>query len=244
MKNVKIIIEYDGTNYSGWQIQKNAVTIEQVLEDALKDITGEYVKVTGSSRTDAGVHAKGFVGNFFTNSKIPSNKFRDVLNSRLPEDVVILHSEEVESSFNSRFDSKGKTYTYTILNTLQRPALGRSYVYHFRRQLDIELMSEASKNFIGTHDFAAFKSSGGNSKTTVRTINNLSVVKKDNVVVFTITGNAFLYNMVRIIVGTLIEVGLKRISPESIKDILLSKDRNMAGPCVPAGGLCLERVYY
>lgn len=244
MKNVKLIIEYDGRNYSGWQIQDNAITIQQVLEDNLRIITGESTKVIGSSRTDAGVHARGFVGNFLTNSRIPSNKFENVLNSRLPEDIVILKSEEVELSFNSRFNSKGKTYSYTILNTLQRPAIGRNYVYHFRRNLDIVLMIEASKEFVGTHDFAAFRSSGGSAKTTVRTISSLDIVKMDDHIIFTITGDGFLYNMVRIIIGTLIEVGLKRIKPKSIKDILMSKDRDMSGPCLPPSGLCLEKVYY
>ncbi|WP_010237713.1 tRNA pseudouridine(38-40) synthase TruA [Clostridium arbusti] len=244
MKNVKLIIEYDGRNYSGWQIQDNAITIQQVLEDNLRIITGECTKVIGSSRTDAGVHARGFVGNFLTNSRIPSNRFENVLNSRLPEDIVILKSEEVELSFNSRFNSKGKTYSYTILNTLQRPAIGRNYVYHFRRNLDILLMIEASKEFVGTHDFAAFRSSGGSAKTTVRTISSLDIVKIDDHIIFTITGDGFLYNMVRIIIGTLIEVGLKRIKPKSIKDILISKDRDMSGPCLPPSGLCLEKVYY
>ncbi|MDF2502601.1 tRNA pseudouridine(38-40) synthase TruA [Clostridium sp.] len=244
MKNVKLIIEYDGRNYSGWQIQDNAITIQQVLEDNLRIITGECTKVIGSSRTDAGVHARGFVGNFLTNSRIPSNKFENVLNSRLPEDIVILKSEEVELSFNSRFNSTGKTYSYTILNTLQRPAIGRNYVYHFRRNLDILLMIEASKEFVGTHDFAAFRSSGGSAKTTVRTISSLDIVKMDDHIIFTITGDGFLYNMVRIIIGTLIEVGLKRIKPKSIKDILISKDRDMSGPCLPPSGLCLEKVYY
>lgn len=244
MKNVKLTIEYDGTNYSGWQIQKNVITIEQVLEKNLNYITGENIKVIGSSRTDAGVHARGFVGNFFTESKIPSDRFRNILNSKLPKDIVILNSEEVELSFNSRFNSKGKTYSYTILNTPQRPAIGRNYVYYFRKNLDIELILEASRKFIGTHDFIAFKSSGGNTKTTIRTINNLEVIKRNDYIIFSITGDGFLYNMVRIIIGTLIEVGLKKITPNNIKDILLSKDRNMAGPCVPPGGLCLEKVYY
>ncbi|AJA49697.1 tRNA pseudouridine synthase A [Clostridium pasteurianum DSM 525 = ATCC 6013] len=244
MKNVKLIIEYDGTNYSGWQIQKNVITVEQVIEKSLNDITGENIKIIGSSRTDAGVHAKGFVGNFFTESKIPCDRFRNILNGKLPKDIVILNSEEVQLSFNSRFDSRGKTYSYTILSTPQRPAIGRNYVYHFRKNLDLGLILEASKEFIGTHDFAAFKSSGGNTKTTVRTISNLEIIKRDDYIIFTITGDGFLYNMVRIIIGTLIEVGLEKISPKNIKTILLSRNRNMAGPCVPPGGLCLEKVYY
>lgn len=244
MKNIKLTIEYDGTNYSGWQIQNNAITIEQVLEDNLEEITGEKVKVIGSSRTDAGVHARGFVGNFVTESKIPSDRFRNILNGKLPEDIVILNSEEVDLSFNARFDSKGKTYSYTVLSTQQRPAIGRNYVYYLRKNVDLALMKEASIQFIGTHDFAAFKSSGGNTKTTVRTISSLDVVKQGDYITLSITGDGFLYNMVRIIAGTLMEVGLNKIEANSIKDVILSRDRRRAGPCLPPGGLCLEKVYY
>lgn len=244
MKNVKLTIEYDGTNYSGWQRQKNAVTVQQIIEDVLNSITGEEQKVTGSSRTDAGVHAKGFVGNFFTDSPIPASKFRDVLNSKLPEDIVILKSEEADTEFNARFDSKGKTYSYTVLNRKQRPALGRNYVYHFKRELNIDAMNIAVKSFIGTHDFNAFKSSGGSAKTTVRTISDLHIQVEGDNITFYITGNGFLYNMVRIIVGTLIQVGIGRLKPEDISSIILSKEREKAGPCIPASGLCLEKVYY
>lgn len=244
MKNVKLTIEYDGTNYSGWQRQNNALTIQQTIEEVLNSITGENQRITGSSRTDAGVHARGFVGNFMTDSPIPSSKFRDVLNSKLPNDIVIIKSEEVEIDFNARFNSKGKTYSYTILNRKQRPAIGRNYVYHFKRDLNIEAMKLAANCFIGTHDFEAFKSSGGNTKTTVRTISDLNIKIDGDSIIFLITGDGFLYNMVRIIVGTIIEVGIGRIRPETIKDIILSKKREKAGPCIPASGLCLEKVYY
>jgi len=244
MKNVKLIIEYDGTLYSGWQKQKNAITIEEVLEKVLYSITGENINVLGSSRTDAGVHAKGFVGNFFTSSKIPGDRFKDVLNGRLPKDIVIHDSKEVDMGFHSRFCSKGKTYRYTVLNRMQRPAIGRNYMFYYRKKLDIDAMKEAAALIIGTHDFSAFKSTGGSAKTDIRTITNFEVTTKDDYINFYITGNGFLYNMVRIIMGTLIQVGLKKIESQSVKDIILSKDRNMAGPCLPANGLCLEKVYY
>lgn len=244
MKNVKLIIEYDGTRYSGWQRQNNAVTVQQTIEETLNRITGEKAKIIGSSRTDAGVHAKGFTGNFFTESPIPADKFRDVLNSKLPEDIVILNSEETSLDFNARFNSKGKTYSYTIINSKQRPAIGRNYVYHFKRELNVTAMTEAARYFIGTHDFNAFKSSGGSTKTTVRTISELNIKTNNDQIIFYITGDGFLYNMVRIIVGTLIEVGIGRIKPEAVLEIILSKQREKAGPCIPAAGLCLEKVYY
>jgi tRNA pseudouridine38-40 synthase len=244
MKNVKLIIEYDGTHYSGWQRQNNAITVEEVLENALNSITGEEIKVIGSSRTDAGVHARGFVGNFLTESKIPSERFRDVLNGKLPKDIVIIESTEADLEFNSRFCSKGKTYSYTVLNRIQRPAIGCNYVYHYRNNLNMKAISEAASQFIGTHDFSAFKSSGGNTKTSIRTIKTLEIVTKDDYIIFYITGDGFLYNMVRIIMGTLIEVGRGKMDCCSIKDIILSKDRSMAGPCLPGAGLCLEKVYY
>lgn len=244
MKNVRLIMEYDGTNYSGWQIQNNAITIEETVENALHSITGEEQKIIGSSRTDAGVHARGFVGNFITDSKIPSDRFRDILNSKLPCDIVVLKSEEVEIDFNARFHSKGKTYSYTVLNRQQRPAMLRNYVYYIRRHLDIAAMEAAAKYFIGTHDFAAFKSSGGNTKTTTRTISKLDIGVKADSIIFYITGDGFLYNMVRIIMGTILEVGIGRKKPEDIPNIILSKKRETAGPCLPASGLCLEKVYY
>lgn len=244
MKNVKIVIEYDGTLYSGWQKQKNAITIQEVLEKTLYSVTGEIINVLGSSRTDAGVHARGFVGNFYTESKIPVDRFKDVLNGRLPKDIVIQDSKEVDLGFHSRFCSKGKTYSYTILNGGQRSAIGRNYAFYYRKKLDIHAMREATSLVIGTHDFSAFKSTGGSAKTDVRTITNFELVTKKDYVIFYITGNGFLYNMVRIIMGTLIQVGLGKIESQSVKDIIFSKDRNMAGPCLPANGLCLEKVYY
>lgn len=244
VKNVKLVMEYDGTNYSGWQIQKNSITIQQVLEEKIKSVTGEDIKVIGSSRTDAGVHARGFVGNFFTGSKIPADRFRDILNGKLPEDIVILNSCEVDINFNARFLSKGKTYSYTILNSMQRPAINRNYVYHVRKKLDVEAIKNAAKKFIGTYDFSAFKSSGGSAKTSIRTIRGLDVLIVNEYIMVYITGDGFLYNMVRIIMGTLVKVGLHRIDPCEIPKIILSKDRTMSGPCLPASGLCLEKVYY
>lgn len=244
MRNIKLTIEYDGTNYAGWQRQNNAITIQQKVEEAIQDITSEFSEVVGSSRTDAGVHAKEFVCNFLTESKIPSENFKKALNSFLPKDIVIIKSEEVEIDFHARFNSLGKRYEYTILIGNQRPAIGRNYIYYFNRKLDIENMRSASKYILGTHDFSAFKNAGSSVKTSVRTIKELNIVEDGNMIRFIIMGDGFLYNMVRIIVGTLLEVGLGRFKPEYVVDILKSKDRSKAGKSVPANGLCLEEVFY
>lgn len=244
MRNIKLVMEYDGTNYAGWQRQKNAISIQGVLEDALKGITGCFTEAFGSSRTDAGVHAKGFVCNFFTENTIPGDRFSKILNSKLPKDIIILSSEDVEESFHARYSSTGKRYSYTILNRELPSAIYRNYVYHFNYQLNIDNMIEASKDFIGKHDFTAFKSNGSSVKTSVRTINQLEIVDNKEIIQFIISGDGFLYNMVRIIVGTLLKVGVNKIKPEDISKIILSKSRHLAGPCVPASGLCLEEVFY
>lgn len=244
MRNIKLTLEYDGTNYLGWQKQKVGITIQGTLEEAIKVLTKEEVEVTGSSRTDAGVHAKGFVANFKTNSKIPSEKFREAINHKLPEDIVILKSEEVEEEFHARYNAMGKTYSYSILNRDAPSAIDRNYLYHVKRKLDVESMKEACQYFIGTHDFSAFKTSGSSVKTTVRTIKELYIEDNDDIIKIYVTGDGFLYNMVRIIVGTLIMVGSNKIKPLEVKNIIASKEREKAGICVPANGLVLEKVYY
>lgn len=237
-------IEYDGTNYAGWQKQKNGITIQQKLEEAIELIINDKIKVIGSSRTDAGVHARGFVANFNTESKINVENFKDAINSKLPRDIVILSSEEVDMDFHSRYSSIGKKYSYTILNRHEPTALERNYVYHYKKQLDFQAMEEASAYFIGEHDFSAFKTAGSSVKTTVRNIKNAYLNKNEGKVIFYIEGDGFLYNMVRIMVGTLIDVGIHKLKPYEISNIIKSKDRTMAGKTAPASGLCLEVVYY
>ena len=246
MRNIKLTIEYDGTNYQGWQKQKSidAKTIQGTLEKAISLLTNEEIKVQGSSRTDAGVHAKGFVANFKTTTNIPEFKYREAINFRLPKDIAIIKSEEVEEDFNARYNAKGKTYSYTILNREIYPSIGRQYIYHVKRSLNVEAMKEACKHFIGTKDFISFMSSGSSVKTTIRTIEDLHIEKNNDIIKIYVTGDGFLYNMVRIIVGTLIMVGRDSIKPEDVKDIIESKDRRKAGICVPAQGLTLEKVFY
>lgn len=244
MRNIKLTIEYDGTSYGGWQKQKNNRTIQQCIEEAIKLLTGEEVELIGSSRTDAGVHAKGMVANFITNSKIPADKFREAINTKLPDDIGIIKSEEVDKNFHSRYDSKGKTYCYTLVNRYEKVCLGRSYVYQVRDELNYNLMKDAAKYFLGKHDFKAFKTNGSSVKTSVRTISGLELVLKGDVLKIFISADGFLYNMVRIIVGTLIEVGKGKIKPEDIESIIRNGDRSKAGPCVPPNGLVLEKVFY
>ncbi|MCB2295095.1 tRNA pseudouridine(38-40) synthase TruA [Clostridium algoriphilum] len=244
MRNIKLIIEYDGTDYCGWQRQNNVMTIQEKIESSIGEITGEKALIFGSSRTDAGVHAKGYAGNFYTNSKIAVEKFSGAINSKLPRDIVILEAYEVPHEFHARYNSVGKMYSYTIINRRQSVAIGRNYIYHHQKILNVEDMKLASQYFMGTHDFSAFKNLGSSVKTSVRTITKLDVIKNEDIIKIYIAADGFLYNMVRIIVGALIRVGEGKIKPSEIEDIIKSKERSKAGKAVPAGGLCLEKVFY
>lgn len=244
MRNIKLTIEYDGTNYVGWQRQKNGTSIEETIEKAIMNITGENVKIIGSSRTDAGVHAKGQTANFYTMSKIPDLKFASAINSKLPRDIVILEALDVDKNFHSRYSSIGKRYSYKILNRKQPPAYFKNFVEHCPYELNYSHMVSASGAFLGKHDFTAFKSTGSSAKTSIRTIKMIELTKNDDLITINIEGDGFLYNMVRIIAGTLIDVGRGRICPDSIMDIIESRDRGKAGKTAGASGLCLERVYY
>ncbi|HYE81820.1 MAG TPA: tRNA pseudouridine(38-40) synthase TruA [Clostridia bacterium] len=246
MRNIKLIIEYDGTNYCGWQVQENGPSVQAEIEKALKVITGENIRINGSGRTDAGVHARGQVANFTAISSIPQEKFAYALNSLLPRDIVIKDSAEVPMDFHARYSAVGKKYSYLIINSKFPSALLRNYAYHINycERLDIDRIEKAAEAFIGTYDFSGFMSTGSKIADTVRTIFELSVEKEKDLIRFNYKGNGFLYNMVRIITGTLLYVGIGRIDPESIRDIILSKNRDRAGITVPACGLYLEEVYY
>ncbi len=244
MKNIKLTIEYEGSNYHGWQVQPNATTIQGEIVKAIKKVTKEDVNLIGSGRTDTGVHAKGQVANFITESNIPEDKFSYAINSQLPLDISILKSEEVPMNFHSRYDAMGKRYSYIIYNNPIRSPLYRNYTYHVPYKLDFEKMNIAKRDLLGTHDFKAFMASGSSIVDTVRTIHSISLTKKNDLIYFQIEGNGFLYNMVRIIVGTLIEVGNGKITQDSIMQILESKNRDTAGHTAPARGLYLEKVFY
>ncbi|MDT8715848.1 tRNA pseudouridine(38-40) synthase TruA [Clostridium sp. 19966] len=244
MRNIKLVLEYDGNDYAGWQRQKNSLAVQQVLEKAIFNITREQVNTIGCSRTDSGVHAKEFVCNFYTESNIEDKKFRNAINAKLPEDIRILSSIEMETNFHSRYCCKGKTYSYTIFNREINSAIYRNYSCHVRKSLNIDKMVLASQYFIGKHDFSAFRTLGSSAKTTERTIKSLDVLEVDPYIKIYGTADGFLYNMMRIICGTLIDVGLERKKPEDIIKILESRDRKKAGKASPAQGLCLEKVYY
>jgi tRNA pseudouridine38-40 synthase len=245
MRNIRLTIEFDGTAYHGWQSQINAITVQDVVGAAINRLTGESCSLTGSSRTDAGVHALGFVCNFKTSSSIPEDKFAYALNTLLPEDVVVQESREVSPQFHSRFSAMGKKYRYLVHNSQFPSALLRNRAYHVYYPLDVKAMQRAAGHFIGTHDFCAFSAAGGSAKTTVRTISQITVEKRQgNQVEVNVTGDGFLYNMVRIITGTLIEVGFGKLKPDDIPEIIESCDRRRAGRTAPAHGLYLVEVYY
>lgn len=244
MRNIKLTIEYDGKDFNGWQKQPNKLNIQGTIEQAIKSITGEDVELNASGRTDAGVHALGQVANFKTNSQIPIDKFAIAINSRLKKSIVIKKAEEVDERFHSRLSCKKKTYRYVINNSIEGTAIYRNLETHISQKLDVVKMQKAVKYFEGEHDFKAFKASGTSSKSSVRTIYEAKVYNEENKVFIELTGNGFLYNMVRIIAGTLVEVGLGKIEPESIKEIIKSKKRENAGKTLPPNGLYLVSVIY
>ena len=245
MKRIKLTVAYDGTNYHGWQVQPNAVTIEGKLNEAISELTKESIQVIGASRTDAGVHALGNVAVFDTESRIPGEKFSYALNQRLPDDIVIQQSQEVDKDFHPRYCTCEKTYEYVILNRKFPLPEYRNTAFFYYGDLDIKAMQEATKAFLGEHDFAGFCSAGAQVKTTVRTIYELTVEKKDNdIICIRVRGNGFLYNMVRIIAGTLLEVGKGNIEAKSLENRIAAADRSQAGPTAPARGLKLIRIQY
>ena len=251
MRNIKLTIEYDGTGYHGWQSQINAIAVQDVITLAIKKLTGEEITLSGSSRTDTGVHALGQVAGFLTASNIPAEKFAYALNSMLLKDIVIRKSEEADMDFHSRFSAKGKKYRYLIFNSTFPSALLRHRAWHVLYDLNIGAMAESAKHFLGTHDFKAFMATGSCVKSTVRTISSISVNEQDKgtgalsrLISLEIAGDGFLYNMVRIIAGTLIEVGYGKIKPEDVPEIIKGGDRKKAGKTAPAHGLYLMEVFY
>lgn len=231
-------------NSIGWQKQPNKLNIQGEIERAIYNITKEEVNLIGSGRTDAGVHALGQVANFKTNSEIPIEKLPLAINSQLKNSIVIKEAEEVDERFHSRYNAKHKTYRYIINNSKCGTAIYRNLEYSYPFKLDAEKMKQASKYFEGEHDFKAFKSSGTSSKNSVRTIYKAIVKQEGEKIIIELTGNGFLYNMVRIISGTLLDVGLGKIRAEEIPEIIESKDRQRAGKTLPAHGLYLVEVKY
>lgn len=241
---VKLVVAYEGTNYCGWQIQPNGITIEQVLNETLSSLLGEEITVTGASRTDAGVHSLGNVAVFETHTKMLAEKISFALNQRLPEDIVVQESCQVPEDFHPRFSKSRKTYEYRILNCRFRQPLERrtSYFYHY--PLDVSAMQKAAAYLVGEHDFTSFASVHAQTNTYVRMIYALDVVREGDMIRIRVQGNGFLYNMVRIIAGTLIQVGAGIKKPEDMESILAGKDRELAGPTAPAHGLTMIGLEY
>lgn len=244
MRKVKITIAYDGTGYNGWQRQNNAIGIEQKVEEACEKIFVEPIKIIGASRTDTGVHALGQVAVFEPSKDIPLKNIPYALNSKLPEDIVVVGAEEVDKDFHPRYSAIKKTYEYCIYNgQFLLPNL-RKQVAFVPSELNTDLMEKACQLFIGQHDFKGFSSTGSSVKTTVRTIFDLHLTLDEDLIKIQVTGDGFLYNMVRIITGTLIEVGQGKRSLEEVKEAIDHCDRNKAGKTAPAKGLTLVKIYY
>jgi tRNA pseudouridine38-40 synthase len=243
-RRIRMTVEYDGTAYAGWQRQINAISVQQRLEEALQKLTGEETGVTGASRTDAGVHALGQVVHFDTQSRIPGEKFSYALNTMLPPDIRVRVSEETRADFHARFDAKGKLYRYLIHNHAHAPAIGRNTHAHAIYPLNEEAMHEEAQCAVGTHDFRAFAASGSIVKDTVRTVYEARVLRDGDEVEVLVRGGGFLYNMVRILAGTLIDVGGGKRPPGAVARAIESCNRLDLGPTAPAHGLTLMRVYY
>ena len=241
---VKMIVAYDGTNYKGWQVQPNGITIEEVLNKNLSNLLGEQIVVSGASRTDSGVHSLGNIAVFDTNTRMPADKIAFALNQRLPEDIVVQGSCEVEDGWHPRYQNSRKTYEYRILNRTFRMPTRRLDTYFYHYPLDVEKMKKAASYLEGEHDFKSFCAIGAQVKTTVRTIYACDVEKEGDIITIRVTGNGFLYNMVRIIAGTLVQVGGGAIEPEAVKEILAKKDRSAAGPTAPAHGLTMMGIEF
>lgn len=245
MRNIKLLIEYDGTNYLGWQVQPKGLTIQGVLEEKIGLLTGESVQLFGSGRTDSGVHALGQVAHFKTESRMNILSMQKALNSLVPPDIVIQKVEEVEDGFHARKHSKSKVYEYRILNRNLRSAFHRGYVWYIPQKLNFVEMQKAARSLVGEHDFSAFRTVGSPTRTTVRRVIRAEWKRgRDGLIRFEIEANGFLKQMVRSIIGTLVEVGKGKMKAADLRKILNSKDRKEAGPTAPARGLFLKEVKY
>lgn len=243
-RNIKLVIRYDGTHYSGWQSQKNALTVQEAISSALKKITGRKVKLTGAGRTDSGVHAAGQVANFKTHSTLSPDRIKEALNSSIPDDILIESAEYAPLRFDSQRSAISKRYRYTVTTARFTDPFMRHFASRFSYPLNIKRMRRAAKSLVGRHDFKSFQASGSNESNTVRTIKKIEIEKRNGLLYIDVWADGFLYNMVRIIAGTLLEIGRGKIDESAIKEMLIKKDRRSAGPTAPAKGLCLMSVKY
>ncbi len=245
MRNIKLIIEYDGTNYQGWQVQPGGPTVQGTLEEKLSRLTGERIRLFGSGRTDSGVHALGQVAHFKTQSQMDTRTIQRALNSLLPSDIMVQKVEEAPESFHARKHSKSKVYEYRILNRNLRSAFHREYVWHIPQKLNLAEMKKATQILIGEHDFSAFRTVGSPTRTSIRRVIRVEWKRgRDGLIRFEIEANGFLKQMVRSIIGTLVEIGRGKMKASDLRKILNSKDRREAGPTAPAQGLFLKEVKY
>lgn len=243
-RRILLTLSYDGTAYAGWQWQENAVAVQQRLEEGLEKLIGQPIRVTGASRTDAGVHALGQRSHFDTFSRIPPEKYPFALNTCLPPDIRVLEGKQVPGDFHARFDARGKRYTYRIHNSPHASALLRNLTAHVPQKLDVPRMQQSLQCLLGQHDFAAFQASGGTAKTTVRTLTDVHLTQDGGELTLTVCGNAFLYNMVRIIAGTMIDIGMGRLPEDAFQQALDTGDRLRLGVTAPACGLELTEIFY
>ncbi len=246
MRNIKLVLQYDGTSYHGWQIQPDVVTVEGILLDGLEKVIGEKVKLSAAARTDSGVHARCQVVSFKTTSSIAAKRLKLALNGLIPRDIVVAKASGAAESFNARYSARARIYRYTILNRTFRSPFDSHYCYFFPYQVDLDAMKGAVKFLIGKHDFSSFQASFGKKggSSSVRTVEKLKLFSRAGFVYMDIQANGFLTHMVRVIMGTLLDVGRGKILPEYVKRILEAKDRQKAGPTLPARGLCLMKVLY
>ena len=244
MRNIALKLTYVGTAYHGWQIQKNAITVEETLENALSSVVGHPVKCTGAGRTDAGVHARVYIANFHTTSSIPCERLPLAVNTRLPDDIVVVKATEVPEEFNAIGSCIKKEYTYRIYNSRLGNPFYTDRAWFYPKHLDETVMQAAADRFVGTHDFAAVRSVGTETKTTVRTVHYFNVKRTGDLIEASVCANGFLYNMVRAMVGTIVYAAEGKFPPEAITEILESKNRTAAGPTVPPGGLYMTNLWY
>lgn len=245
MRNIKLIIQYDGTRYKGWQrLGDSQMTIQGKIEDVLSKMTGEDIEIFGSGRTDAGVHALNQVANFKTNCKMTNNEILDYCYRYLPDDIVVKKVERASEKFHARYNVASKKYLYRIWNHKYHDPFMRKYIAHIPETLNLVNMRKAATCLVGEHDFSSFTTAKSKKKSRVRKVFAIDITKDDNIIEIMVEGSGFLHNMVRIIVGTLIEVGLGRMKPEEVSKILNKKDRGLAGPTAPAKGLLLYDVEY
>ena len=244
MRNIALRLMYVGTAYHGWQVQKNAVSVAETLERALASVVGHPVKCTGAGRTDAGVHAETYVANFRTDSRIPCDRLPLAVNTRLPDDIVVVRATQVSEQFNAIGSCRRKEYTYRIYNSRLGNAFYVDRAWFYPRKLDENVMQRASSHFVGTHDFAAVRSVGTQTKTTVRTVYYFDIARSGDLIECKVCADGFLYNMVRAMVGTCVYAAEGKFSPDDIPAILQGGNRTAAGPTVPPGGLYMTRLWY